>query len=524
MANPATILKRPALVVLILTLALAAGAFLRALDEGNSIPEELVIATLGTIIEEVSITGKVTAAESVALAFEESGTLSAIAKKVGDPVKRGETIAWFDSAELLTELNLRKAAVKTQEARIAKLKAPTPAEELAVQNAKVAAAASGQEGAREKLWDSIRGAYLSADDAVRNKTDQLFSNPISAGPTFILTAGTINPQVKSDAERERTAIESMLNSWSILMVGSKEKAAAYDFAEKSLENLLKVESFLDKVTVLLNGSSAGGSLAQNQLDGYRSAVSQARTSVSSIHTGLIGAREALRAAEASLVLAQQEYRLAERGASAEELEIENAVLREREAAVQSIQVKLAKHSLRSPISGVITGVEKEVGETVSLGVSIITIQKNESLAIEANVPEVDIGKIATDNPVSVIFDAFPGEQFNGRVIKIDPAETIVDGVVNFKITVRLENPDKRIKSGLTANLSVETAKKEGLVLPEYAILENDFGTFVREFDGGDLREIPVKIGIRSEDGLAEVLSGLRDGAKVLNIGVKRNSK
>ena len=521
MIDPMTILKRPALLILVLAVALAAGAFLRALDDENAIPEDLVLASVQKIIEEVNVTGKVKAADSVELSFEGSGALAAISKKVGDPVSRSETIAWLDSAELLTELELRKTAVSTQKARLAKLEAPMPAEELAVQSAKIAAAGSAEAGAKSKLFDAIRNAYVSADDAIRGKIDQLFSNPASGEPKFTLTAGTVNPQVKADAELERIIIENLLAKWSVSLSLINNSSDPEAIASETENDLLRIQSFLDKIAIILNGATPGGIVTQSQIDGYRTSTSQARTGVSSVYTALVNSRDALKQTGANLTLAREEYRLSERGATEEELAIERAVLAEREAAVKSIQVKLGKFILRSPISGIVTAVESKAGEIILPSVPVITIQRNESLEIEANVPEVDIGKISLQNPVAVTFDAFPGEKFTGLVIHIDPAATIIDGVVNFKITVEFQDAAARVKSGLTANLAIQTVEKSALVLPQYAILENDLGTFVEEITGASSKKIPVKIGVRSQDGLAEILSGLREGAKVLNIGARR---
>ncbi|MEK7062550.1 MAG: hypothetical protein AAB946_00790, partial [Patescibacteria group bacterium] len=115
------------------------------------------------------------------------------------------------------------------------------------------------------------------------------------------------------------------------------------------------------------------------------------------------------------------------------------------------------------------------------------------------------------------------------------AETIIDGVVNFKIKAVMEAQDPRVKSGLTANLDIATlSKNDALVLPQYAIIENDSGTFVKRAivkpgssalanitsSNVKTEEIPVKIGLSSADGMVEILSGLSEGDQILNIGIK----
>jgi multidrug efflux pump subunit AcrA (membrane-fusion protein) len=141
------------------------------------------------------------------------------------------------------------------------------------------------------------------------------------------------------------------------------------------------------------------------------------------------------------------------------------------------------------------------------------------LEIEANVPEVDIGKVAAGNIVRITIDAFPNETFTGKVRYIDPAETVVDGVTNFKIKVDFDTVDKRLKSGLTANLTIETLKKDNVViLPLYAISENASGTFVQKREGDKTILVPVTIGLRGYDGKVEILSGVQAGEVVLGGG------
>ena len=166
---------------------------------------------------------------------------------------------------------------------------------------------------------------------------------------------------------------------------------------------------------------------------------------------------------------------------------------------------------------------------------MINIISDSSLEIESFVQEVDVAKISLTNPVKITFDALGEENFTGKVIYIEPAETIVDGVANFKIKVGLEKIEPRLKSGLTANLTIATITKENvLILPQFAVIENDKGTFVKKYktslpldakvSAGDknLEEIEIKTGIYSGDGMVEITSGLTESDIVANIGLKTN--
>ncbi|MEK7093973.1 MAG: efflux RND transporter periplasmic adaptor subunit, partial [Patescibacteria group bacterium] len=143
------------------------------------------------------------------------------------------------------------------------------------------------------------------------------------------------------------------------------------------------------------------------------------------------------------------------------------------------------------------------------------------LEIEANIPEVDIGKVMVGNSVSMTIDAFPGETFSGKVGYIDPAETIVDGVTNFKVKIAFDKNDPRLKSGLTTNISIKTLEKTNvLVLPQYALIESSDGVFVDRKQGEKITRIPITIGIRSHDGKVEILSGISEGETVVTAETK----
>ena len=104
---------------------------------------------------------------------------------------------------------------------------------------------------------------------------------------------------------------------------------------------------------------------------------------------------------------------------------------------------------------------------------------------------------------------------------IDPAETIIDGVVNFKIKIAFDAPDPLVKSGLTANLMIETKiKADALTLPQFAIQETDQGSFVKKIENGTATQVPIAVGIRSKDGTIEILTGVAEGDSVKNIGAK----
>jgi multidrug efflux pump subunit AcrA (membrane-fusion protein) len=119
------------------------------------------------------------------------------------------------------------------------------------------------------------------------------------------------------------------------------------------------------------------------------------------------------------------------------------------------------------------------------------------------------------------FDAFPGETFAGKVFYIDPAQTIESGVVDYLVKTSFNTPDSRIKSGLTANLTINTQTDNNvLILPQFAIVQNVSGTYVDVLQNGTEAQIPVTLGIRDQSGNVEIASGVTEGQQVINVGLK----
>jgi HlyD family secretion protein len=184
-----------------------------------------------------------------------------------------------------------------------------------------------------------------------------------------------------------------------------------------------------------------------------------------------------------------------------------------QSSVAAFEASFNKTIIRAPFSGVVTLQDAKVGNAVSPGNTLISIISQNQMYVEANISEIQIGKIKMGDKVSITFDAFPNEKFSGAVAYIEPGDVIIDGVVNYKIRVSLDSYEERIKSGLTANLKIETARKSGvLAVPLYAVLKEDGKAFANKKIGEkEYQKVPIELGLSGNNGLVEVLSGLSEG-------------
>ncbi|MBI2055531.1 MAG: efflux RND transporter periplasmic adaptor subunit [Candidatus Sungbacteria bacterium] len=488
------------------------------LRKGNS-SNEVIAVRRGEITQEVSVTGKTKPAESVDLAFEKGGRIAWTGVKTGDKAFFGQTLVTLDLNEPNANLGQAEANLESEKAKLAELKRGTRPEEIVIQETKVENAGTALNDARRNMGDKIGDAYTKADDAVRTKADQLFSSPRGSNPQLNHLTG--DSQLKLGLERDRPDLETLLVNWRISLDGIADDGDLRVYTNEARNRLNQIQTFLDKLSLAVNSFSASASLSQATIDNYKSDISTARANVNTALANLTAADEKLRTAQSNLNLAQNELALKKAGPTSEEIASQEAKVKQAEANVASAEAQLAKAILKAPISGTIARQDAKAGEIVAANAVLVSIISESNLGVEANIPEVDIGKIKAGNPVKINLDAFPGESFSGKVVRVDPAETIVDGVVNFKVDILFEGVSSRLKSGLTANLTIETLKKSDvLILPQFAIIENDQGTFAKKQEEGKVEEVPVKIGVRGQRGLVEILDGLEENDKVLNIGLK----
>jgi HlyD family secretion protein len=243
--------------------------------------------------------------------------------------------------------------------------------------------------------------------------------------------------------------------------------------------------------------------------------------VSSAASALNTIQQSIASEQAAVAQAQAQLAQTLAGSTSQSIAAQQAQVASAQANVQSIQVNIANTKLSSPINGVVTTQNAKVGQIAVAGQIMTSIISGNNFEVDTYVPETDIGKVAIGNTVSMTFDAFQGETFAGKVFYIDPAETILSGVVDYLVKVSFNTPDTRIKSGLTANLDINTqTDQNALILPQYAVIQNASGTYVDILQNGKEAQVPVKLGISDQNGNVEIASGVTAGEQVINIGLK----
>lgn len=207
--------------------------------------------------------------------------------------------------------------------------------------------------------------------------------------------------------------------------------------------------------------------------------------------------------------------------SGEQRDAQRAVIKKYEEAVNSILHRIYETRMYSPINGTIIRKNYEPGENAAANSTVYTIAGEGGLEIEADVPESDIMKIKIGQRATISLDAFPSdEKLEAEVTKIDPASTEIQDVVYYKTKLKLANTDERIKNGMSADIDVRTAEKNNVIsIPLRAVKTEGDREYVEILKVQDEKEITekvyVKTGLKGDEGMVEIVSGLSGGEKVV---------
>jgi HlyD family secretion protein len=220
----------------------------------------------------------------------------------------------------------------------------------------------------------------------------------------------------------------------------------------------------------------GQVLAQIDQQPFQARVSQARAALKSATGNLAKAknmaaqrkRERDRMAtlrkqafvsQADLDLAETNYRDADAN-----VEVMQAQLDQARATLSSAELDLGYTTIYSPVNGIVVSRNVDVGQTVAASFQTPTLfviaQDLTQMQVDANVSEADIGGVAEGKDANFRVDAYPKQFFEGRVTQVRNAPISIQNVVTYDVVITVDNRDLKLKPGMTANVTIVTAKKD----------------------------------------------------------------
>ena len=538
---------------------------------------DTVKVTRGDLIQTVEATGKLQSANDLSLRFETAGTMGETKVKEGDIVKKGQLLASLRAAELnaavaqaQATLNQKiagasdeerayyKAAVDSAKADWEKTQADTQnsiasyeaALETAKNNLKLAEGGENSQIVSQEYEDAVallQASLAKLDDGLTQADNILGVDNILGNDSFedylsILDSSKLNIAKTYYAIAKNTRDSARV---AIMPLNSLSPRGSVDSALNLAEDALaKMNQLLASVSDVLFATPPVGDLTQTALDTKKTTIATTRTTITTQYTSVITEKQSLSDAKNSYNTYLVAYNKAQSDLSnakttaASVVAIKEAMYNQalanydnknnpaREVDLAPLRALLAqaaanrdKAILRAPIDGTVAKVNKKVGELVSMtDVAIEMVSPH--FEVEVDIPETDVAKMQLEDAVEITLDAFGDDiKFSGKVLTIDPASTEIQDVVYYKVKVSLDETDKQVKPGMTANVTINTDKRENvLYIPSRAVRTNG-GKYVKVLKNNQTQDIEIKLGLKADDGKVEVVEGLNEGDEVI-VGTK----
>jgi len=256
------------------------------------------------------------------------------------------------------------------------------------------------------------------------------------------------------------------------------------------------------------------------------------------------AKAAYEASQAQVAADQAQITVADHTAQAGRAQVDAALQqsnvarnqhRQSEAALAQATINLGHTRILAPVSGIVIARHFDVGQTVAASFQAPDIfdiaQDLTKMQVDTNVDESDVGTIQTGQSATFTVDAYPGTTFRGLVTDVRKAPLTQQNVVTYDVVIDVANPDIKLFPGMTANVSILTARQDNVLkVPNAALRFHPSADLLKQaggssskaggqqiyvLSGGKLTAVPVKVGISDGRSTAITAAGLKPGDAIV---------
>lgn len=309
------------------------------------------------------------------------------------------------------------------------------------------------------------------------------------------------------------ALAAFGGPWMLNLAAGKKKDVVYDTVEVQKGAIRKVVATSGPVRALVTvaiGSQISGQIETLKVDfnsevkkgdvlatidprTFEARVAQAKADIEAAKASLSNQQAALNKAEAVKTVSERvlerqgklrekgfattatldnanrdvEVALADINVSMAQIHSAKATIAQREAALKQSEIDLERTKIVSPINGTVIGRTIDLGQTVAANFQAPELfkiaQDLKLIRIEAQVNEADVGAVTESNEATFTVDAYPDRTFQGKVTQVRLNATELQNVVTYTVIVEAKNEDRRLFPGMTANVQIEVAKKDGVL-------------------------------------------------------------
>ena len=556
------------LVVIIAALALlsagAGGLYLTMTR--TAVAPATVTVSRGPLVATIAGSGTIVAEQDLTLSFEGSGRVAEVLVVEGQTVAANQPLARLDDRELRLTVASAEASLEAARARLAQAEAGNARpQDLTQAEAGLASAEAGLTRARtgnvtatdiasaeaalqsaQARLDDVRARPRPADlAAAQGRYDQ--ARAARASQTAALSAAKTRAEslVTQQANLLRTVQDDYSRVYwqnreleqlpgdlpqaridqaaaAARVVANAEEALAQarvayaQAVEAEQAGLAAAESALRDAEAQLREVSAGATA--EELTQAEAAVTQARATLTRLRQG--GTPAEVAQAEAAVTQARASLERLSAPATATDRDIQRAGLAQAEQALAQARLRLDQATLRAPFAGVVTTVHSTTGSAISPSAPALVLIDRAPMHVDLRLSENDVVQVRLGQPVTLAIAALPGWTAVGTVGLIANAAATTGGVVTYRVRVDLEDRDPMVRLGMTADVTIVTAKREAtLLVPNTALLPHGADQVAQILTADNtLRTVTVQTGL-SDDVNTEILSGLSEGDHVIAVPV-----
>lgn len=470
---------------------------------GDQEPTTLLLR-LGDFVQEVSVSGKIIATEDIDLSFEQSGQVRGVYVREGDVVKAGSLLVNQDTLQLEAQLAEMRAGINLQKAKLSQLLAGAEPEDIRVSENEVTLATQ-----------NVSNAY---DDAL-TVLDDVYTTMYNVQTTIV----TIQNTYFSTADQQGVKVQESKGKIKDNVTNAKN----YLTTAKGNPSHKNVDETLSHFITYLNTIYTHLAIIREQCDegiyyalvptANKSSLDTQKTNINAALNDIKSSQQDIANYKIDLEQALNELALKKAPPREADIAVFEAQIDQAKASEKNILAQLRKRQIFAPINGLVAKVNVKLGSVSSTSEPAVSIISQDPYLIESYVPEIYIPLVKIGDEAKITLDAYTeGTSFLAKVVSIDPAETIKDGVATYRTKLKFDGKDERVRSGMTANVVITTEKKSNVLsVPQGIVIDKEGKKVIKVREGKEVIEREVTTGLFSSSGQVEILSGLKEGEVVI---------
>jgi HlyD family secretion protein len=264
----------------------------------------------------------------------------------------------------------------------------------------------------------------------------------------------------TDAQAKNLAAKSTVQNNQAGVSGAEANVAVLKAQQDDALSLLKQQESLLK----------SGVIAQRDYDvamtGYKSAEARYNQAIAQLNQAKLSEQSS-----ASAGLAQSQAAIEQSQAQVQQAQAQvqqnTAQVQQAQAALSLAEVNLSHTTITSPIDGIVVSRDVNVGQTVAASLSaptLFTIANDlTQMQVIANIDQADIGLVEQAKSVKFSVDAFPSKEFDGKIAEMRLNPVNVQNVVTYNVVINVDNPEQKLKPGMTANLTITIDERNNVL-------------------------------------------------------------